>query len=276
MAPNIALRRVKKDLATITKEELPGIYVAPQDDDLFKVHALIIGPDETPYQGGFFHFVVRHGPQYPLHPPKVKLMTTGGDTVRFNPNLYKTGKVCLSILGTWEGPAWSPASNLSSVLISVQSLMNEKPYHNEPGFEKERRPGDSDRYNAIIEHETIRIAVIQNLNGTPSVPEELRKVMLQKFMDNYDHYVRVCEKNIFKDQQQMEDPFGPGEGRGKFQFKSLLSRLAVLKNKIDEGLNIFDSPANASSSDTNTAMTSNRADDASNSKANSENANAKT
>lgn len=272
MAPNIALRRVKKDLATITKEELPGIYVAPQDDDLFKVHALIIGPSDTPYQGGFFHFVVRHGPQYPLHPPKVKLMTTGGDTVRFNPNLYKTGKVCLSILGTWEGPAWSPASNLSSVLISVQSLMNEKPYHNEPGFEKERRPGDSDRYNAIIEHETIRIAVIQNLNGVPSVPEELRKIMLQKFMENYDHYVDVCERNLFKDQQQMEDPFGPSEGRGKFQYKSLLSKLALLKNKIDEGLNIFDSPANAGSSDTNTAKT----DEASDSNANTKNAHAKT
>ena len=36
---------------------------------------------------------------------------------------------------TWAGPAWSPAQSLSSVLISIQSLLNEKPYHNEPGFE---------------------------------------------------------------------------------------------------------------------------------------------
>ena len=36
---------------------------------------------------------------------------------------------------TWSGPAWSPAQSLSSVLISIQSLMNENPYHNEPGFE---------------------------------------------------------------------------------------------------------------------------------------------
>lgn len=35
---------------------------------------------------------------------------------------------------TWSGPAWSPAQSLSSVLISIQSLLNEKPYHNEPGF----------------------------------------------------------------------------------------------------------------------------------------------
>jgi len=37
---------------------------------------------------------------------------------------------------TWSGPAWSPALSLSSLLISIQSLMNEKPYHNEPGFEQ--------------------------------------------------------------------------------------------------------------------------------------------
>ena len=36
---------------------------------------------------------------------------------------------------TWPGPAWSPAQTLSSLLISIQSLMNEKPYHNEPGYE---------------------------------------------------------------------------------------------------------------------------------------------
>jgi len=37
---------------------------------------------------------------------------------------------------TWAGPAWSAAQTLLSVLLSIQSLMNEKPYHNEPGFEQ--------------------------------------------------------------------------------------------------------------------------------------------
>ena len=45
---------------------------------------------------------------------------------------------CLSWCRTWSGPAWSPAQSLSSVLISIQSLLNEKPYHNEPGFEQVR------------------------------------------------------------------------------------------------------------------------------------------
>lgn len=40
---------------------------------------------------------------YPNEPPKVNLMTTGGGKIRFNPNLYSNGYVCLSLLGTWSG-----------------------------------------------------------------------------------------------------------------------------------------------------------------------------
>ena len=66
---------------------------------LAQIHALITGPFDTPYEGGFFYFMIRCPPDYPIRPPRVKLMTTGGGQVRFNPNLYRNGKVCLSILG---------------------------------------------------------------------------------------------------------------------------------------------------------------------------------
>lgn len=64
-----------------------------------QIHALITGPFDTPYEGGFFLFLFRCPPDYPIHPPRVKLITTGNNTVRFNPNFYRNGKVCLSILG---------------------------------------------------------------------------------------------------------------------------------------------------------------------------------
>ena len=65
----------------------------------FQVNILITGPFDTPYEGGFFHFYLRFPPTYPHDPPRVKFMTTGDGRVRFNPNLYRNGKVCLSILG---------------------------------------------------------------------------------------------------------------------------------------------------------------------------------
>ncbi len=121
--------------------------------------------------------------------------------MRFNPNLYSNGKVCLSILGTWSGPGWSPVQTLSSVLMSIQSLMTENPYHNEPGFEAPN-PTDSQNYNDCIRHETIRVAVIEMITDTTSgMPNQLREVMLSLFPDFIDSYELTCLTNQSKDGQ---------------------------------------------------------------------------
>jgi ubiquitin-protein ligase len=70
-----------------------------------------MGSKNTPYAHGAYVFDVYFGEDYPQHPPKVQLATTGSGRVRFNPNLYACGKVCLSLLGTWRGAAgenWDP------------------------------------------------------------------------------------------------------------------------------------------------------------------------
>lgn len=78
--------------------------------------ALIIGPADTPYANGCFLFDIFLPNNYPDVPPMVQYLTTGGGRVRFNPNLYENGKVCLSLLGTWAGPSWDPAQ---STLLQV-------------------------------------------------------------------------------------------------------------------------------------------------------------
>ncbi|CAH3034214.1 unnamed protein product [Porites evermanni] len=173
----LCIFRIQRDITNMYKEPPPGLHIAADEDDITKVHALVVGPRGTPYEGGFFYFLIFFTPDYPIKPPKVKLMTTGGGRVRFNPNLYANGTVCLSILGTWHGPAWSPAQTLSSLLISIQSLMNENPYHNEPGYEKrETSKGDSSKYNEVIQHETLRVGVCDMLEGAQKCPPVLRCV----------------------------------------------------------------------------------------------------
>lgn len=61
---------------------------------------MIAGPEGTPYAGGLFEFDCFLPLDFPDSPPLVNLATTGGGTVRFNPNLYENGKVCLSLLGS--------------------------------------------------------------------------------------------------------------------------------------------------------------------------------
>jgi hypothetical protein len=60
--------------------------------------------------------------------------TPGG----MSPNLHRdSGKVCLSLLGTWDGPGWDPQrSSIYQLLtaIAFQILAAEQPYYMEPGM----------------------------------------------------------------------------------------------------------------------------------------------
>jgi len=152
--------------------------------DVLKV--LLSGPadvldptHETPYALGLFEFHVFIPAEYPSVPPLVNLQTTGGGMVRFNPNLYSDGKVCLSLLGTWHGEGWTPPSASSSgstllqVLVSIQSIiMVPKPYFNEPGYaEEENTPAGEQRsreYNEDLRLQTMRYAMRDMIKCPPA------------------------------------------------------------------------------------------------------------
>ena len=62
--------------------------------------------------------------------------------LKLNPNLYESGKVCLSFLDTWTSKGnevLNPtSSNILQILVSIQGLvLNAKPYFDEPGYEKQ-------------------------------------------------------------------------------------------------------------------------------------------
>ncbi|KAJ9303833.1 hypothetical protein DTO217A2_6643 [Paecilomyces variotii] len=167
-----AILRITREIRQIQQGTDLSLAVACEDSDIRNVKALIVGPPETPYEFGFFEFSIKFPKDYPANPPHVKAMTTNGGRCRFNPNIYATGKVCLSILGTWRGESgeqWSSAQGLESILISIQSLMSSNPYENEPGYEdcrdKEHRK-NMELYVTKIRHETLRIAVIQPLEDS--------------------------------------------------------------------------------------------------------------
>jgi ubiquitin-conjugating enzyme E2 Z len=225
------IKRIRSDLAAFVKHPNPSIHVAPHEDDVTHIEALIIGPDDTPYEGGFFHFDMRFPHDYPWNPPKVLLQTTDNGAVRFNPNLYAEGKVCLSILGTWQGPGWKAVQTLETVLISVQSLMNPTPYQNEPGYEKERRPGDIKNYNECILHETLRVAVC-GMMESPTCGEVFRPIMNQAFLQRYEKYVKMVTDRLPMEGKPMRDPFG--SARGNFRYKDILARLEAIKKSLTD------------------------------------------
>jgi ubiquitin-conjugating enzyme E2 Z len=116
-----------RDLKEFYQNNMENIQIVAEDDNISVVHALIHGPESTPYAKGFFYFMVKFPTNYPISPPTVKLMTTDRQRVRFNPNLYKCGKVCLSILGTWSGPAWSKSNQFSYFIYILNDFLFVRP-----------------------------------------------------------------------------------------------------------------------------------------------------
>ncbi|KAK8767177.1 hypothetical protein V5799_006042 [Amblyomma americanum] len=195
------LLRVHRDLVYIFDDPPPGVFVEPEENNITKIHAIIMGPSGTPYEGGFFHFLIKCPPDYPARPPRVRLMTTDSGRVRFNPNLYADGMVCLSILGTSPGPAWNPALNIGTVLMSIKSLLSQHRCWNEPGNRHMLRRwfGKLSGQNAVTRYETMSVAVCDAveacLQGKTLCPPPLRHVLLETFTENYSKYERAA-KNL--------------------------------------------------------------------------------
>jgi len=158
-----AMRRIISDIKQIKTSPLTehGIYYEHDETDMLFGKALIIGPSDTPYENGFYLFKIRFPPNYPYSPPKLTFCTSDGGATRFNPNLYCSGKVCLSILNTWQGDQWTSCQTLSSVLLAVCTVFNSEPLLNEPGIL--RSNPDFEPYTEIIKYKNIEVAIFRIL-----------------------------------------------------------------------------------------------------------------
>ena len=94
-------------------------------------------------------------------------MLAGGGGHGLAGHCYNEGKVCLSLLGTWEGAQgeqWNAeTSTIIQVLISIQSLiLCPEPYYNEPGFERNYGTSvgnaESNRYNEEVFKNNLKFA----------------------------------------------------------------------------------------------------------------------
>jgi len=210
--PRKTINRIISDVSGIIKNPLTAnnIYYEHDEDNILKGYAMIVGPEDTPYYGGYYFFKFNFPNNYPHSPPKVTYYTNDGRT-RFNPNLYKCGKVCLSVLNTWRGEGWTGCQTISSILLTICSILNEEPLLNEPGIKKDHV--DFDNYNDIIQFKNYEIALINMLTK-----DYLHKMfykfydqMVAIFLQNYDKYVQHIFKIIEKmseDSQESnsEDP----------------------------------------------------------------------
>ena len=175
------INRLVKDVSSIYKNPLndQGIYYIHDDENMLRGYAMIIGPEDTPYQDGFYFFEFRFPYNYPQSPPRLIFKTNDGKT-RFHPNLYKNGKVCLSILNTWKGEGWTSCQTIRSVLMTLVSILDDKPLLNEPGISEEHP--SFEKYNKIIRFRNYEHSIMKQV-GSLNLGEKF--AVFKTFMDKH-------------------------------------------------------------------------------------------
>ena len=114
----MALKRLTKEVAEFERDPPANCSAGPITEhnrqNLFKWRGTIIGPQGTPYEGGVFNLSIDFPSDYPFKPPRVVFTTK-----IYHCNINDAGGICLDILKN----NWSPALQISKVLLSICSLL---------------------------------------------------------------------------------------------------------------------------------------------------------
>lgn len=178
------IKRIASDVKYLLNNnnilENENIYYKHSDSNILTGYALIIGNIDTPYLYGYYFFKFDFPENYPFNPPKVTFLTNDG-RMRFNPNYYSCGKVCLSLLNTWNGDGWTSCQTIYSILIVLSSVLSSNPLLNEPGINI--RDLNLERYNFLVEYKNYEFAIIKQLK------------LLKKFIETKNNETKNNESN---------------------------------------------------------------------------------
>lgn len=148
-----ARRRLMRDFKRLQADPPTGVSGAPSENNIMLWNAVIFGPVGTPFEDGTFKLLIEFSEEYPNKPPTVRFVSR-----MFHPNVYADGSICLDILQN----RWSPTYDVSSILTSIQSLLDE-PNPNSPAnsqaaqlYQENKREYEK-RVTAIVEQSWVDV-----------------------------------------------------------------------------------------------------------------------
>lgn len=109
-------KRLQSELMSLMMSPPKGISAFPSNDNFFNWAGTIKGVEGTAYDNLTFKMSLTFPSNYPYSAPTVRF-----ETAIFHPNVDQHGNICLDILKE----KWSAVYNVSSILLSIQSLLGE-------------------------------------------------------------------------------------------------------------------------------------------------------
>ncbi len=186
------IKRIMNDLGKLEESKHDDIFVHIDEHDIQIIYILFIGPKDTVFEGGFFYFKFNMH-NFPRNPPKVTFLTPMSPTFRLHPNLYASGKTCLSILNTWGSNEWSPLLSLEKIIVTIQALLDNNPLANEPSFYTIKATSSKAIDYAIMSR-YLTMKSIPDMLNRKDMPTEFQKVMRTYIDANFNIYEKSFDE----------------------------------------------------------------------------------
>ncbi|CAH8331494.1 unnamed protein product [Eruca vesicaria subsp. sativa] len=189
------VKKVQQEWSNLEADLPNTIYVRVYEERMDLIRAALVGAPGTPYHDGLFFFDIMLPPQYPHEPPMVHYHSGG---MRLNPNLYESGRVCLSLLNTWNGSGtemWNPvSSSILQVLLSFQALvLNEKPYFNEAGYDKQLGRAEGEKNSVSYNENAFLITCKSMISLLRKPPKHFDVLVKDHFTHRAQHVLAACK-----------------------------------------------------------------------------------
>lgn len=225
---NFCLKRLIGDLKYIKKNNFEllknNIFYKHDENNYMMGYAMLIGNIDTPYNFGYYFFKFIFTNNYPYEPPIVKFISNSN--VRFHPNLYVNGKICLSILNTWKGEGWTSCQSIYSILIIISSILTQNSLTYEPGITISHN--DVEKYNLLIEYKNIEYSILHNIDLINKISEDKNNTS----EDNNNTY--EDNNNIYNNDNNIIIKFKEEINENFIKNKSdICKRIEILKTNIE-------------------------------------------
>ena len=125
----IAKGRLQEERKSWRKDHPHGFVAKPQSladgtQNIMRWDCIIPGKAGSIWEGAAVPMLMEFSEDYPSKPPKCSFKLIDGKPL-FHPNVYPSGKICLSIINEDKNGTWRASLTIKQILLAVQILLDD-------------------------------------------------------------------------------------------------------------------------------------------------------